>query len=416
MTRMTPKNDSAYPYRPNVQMWVFNAEGKILFNDESTKDEIYWKFPQGGVDAGETHVEAVKRELQEEVNITDYTIIAQAPFTHRYEWDEKRQHERKLRGQEQTFYLIQVHNPSQLRIGEPNIRSSKWMTFEQILAKMTISNQIEIAKKVWKEFLPLIENELTNTKNKRLLAEVQQAAIDMTRKKYQTIIFDVGGTLINSQLKMKLILENPVEYKLLKQHYPALQYEDYVSAIEALLEEKIDYTTEKDEYGFNLKIQEKMGLKPSIKLAKAMREAYDQFEKKILSQITAKNAIPLLDYLHAQKYQLGIISNSTRELTTDWLECIGKKHYFSTIVLSHEVKMAKPQKEIFQYCLTQLQANPSTTLMIGDMEGDLGAKAIGMKTCILDYGQGVSKWKERPDFIIKDLIKIKEILGERTHD
>ena len=157
MKGMAPKSDSAYPYRPNVQMWVFNTEGKILFNDESTKDEIYWKFPQGGVDAGETHLEAVKRELQEEVNITDYTIIAQAPFTHCYEWNEKLQHDRKLRGQEQTFYLIQAHNPSQLCIGEPNIRRSEWMTFEQILAKMTIPNQIEIAKKVWKVFEPLIK-------------------------------------------------------------------------------------------------------------------------------------------------------------------------------------------------------------------------------------------------------------------
>ncbi|QQR92496.1 MAG: NUDIX domain-containing protein [Candidatus Iainarchaeum archaeon] len=183
-----------YPYRPNVQMWVFNAEGKLLFNDESTKDEIYWKFPQGGVDAGETHLEAVARELREEVNITDYTIIAQAPFTHRYEWDERRQRDRKLRGQEQTFYLIHAHNPSQLRIGEPNIRSSEWMTFEQILAKMTIPNQIEITKKVWSVFQPMIEKEIQNAHRKRLLAEIHQYAIIVNEKKEVLWIRGVGGS------------------------------------------------------------------------------------------------------------------------------------------------------------------------------------------------------------------------------
>lgn len=186
--------DSPYPYRPNVQMWVFNAEGKLLFNDESTSNETYWKFPQGGVDAGETHEEAVKRELKEEVNITDYTIIAKAPFTYRYEWDEKLQHERKLRGQEQTFYLIQANNPSQLRIGEPNIRSSQWMTFEQILKKMSIPNQIEIAKKVWKEFGKRIEKELPQRKSTRLLAEIHQYAIIINEKKEVLWIRGVGGS------------------------------------------------------------------------------------------------------------------------------------------------------------------------------------------------------------------------------
>ncbi len=230
------------------------------------------------------------------------------------------------------------------------------------------------------------------------------------RKIIRTIIFDVGGTLIDSRLKMKLIFENPVEFEILKQHYPKLKLENYMHAIQELLKEKINYAAEEDEYGFNLKIQGKMKLIPSIPLAKAMRKAYDQFEEKILTRITTKNAIILLDYLHSKNYQLGIISNSTRALTTQWLESIGRKNYFDAIILSHEVKMTKPSKEIFQYCIDQLHANPKTTLMVGDTKADLGAKAIGIRTCILDQGQGVEKWVNQPDFIVRDLIEIREIL------
>lgn len=46
--------------------------------------ENWWKFPQGGVDEGETEEEAIKRELFEELNITSFKIIRKTAFINRY--------------------------------------------------------------------------------------------------------------------------------------------------------------------------------------------------------------------------------------------------------------------------------------------------------------------------------------------
>lgn len=54
-------------YRPVVSGIVESVEGDILFVEVSAGN--YWSFPQGGIEKGESAVEALLRELKEEVSI-----------------------------------------------------------------------------------------------------------------------------------------------------------------------------------------------------------------------------------------------------------------------------------------------------------------------------------------------------------
>ena len=61
------------PYRPNVGIALFNAEGLVLigrrFRDDGPEiilPGLEWQMPQGGIDADEDPREAVMRELWEE--------------------------------------------------------------------------------------------------------------------------------------------------------------------------------------------------------------------------------------------------------------------------------------------------------------------------------------------------------------
>lgn len=64
------------PYRPNVGIALFNADGRVLIGHRFKGDgpEIIlpgldWQMPQGGVDEGEDLRDAALRELWEETSV-----------------------------------------------------------------------------------------------------------------------------------------------------------------------------------------------------------------------------------------------------------------------------------------------------------------------------------------------------------
>jgi len=59
-------------YRPNVGIIIFNKEDKLLWCKR--KDGSGWQFPQGGIDHGESPIEAILRETYEEVGLRENKI------------------------------------------------------------------------------------------------------------------------------------------------------------------------------------------------------------------------------------------------------------------------------------------------------------------------------------------------------
>ena len=59
-------------YRPNVGIIIFNRDGKILWCKRKQGDG--WQFPQGGIDKGESPLEALYRETYEEVGLKKHQI------------------------------------------------------------------------------------------------------------------------------------------------------------------------------------------------------------------------------------------------------------------------------------------------------------------------------------------------------
>ena len=55
-------------YRPNAAIIIFNKEGKLLWCKRKTGDG--WRFPQGGIDKGESPLDAIYRETYEEVGLS----------------------------------------------------------------------------------------------------------------------------------------------------------------------------------------------------------------------------------------------------------------------------------------------------------------------------------------------------------
>jgi putative (di)nucleoside polyphosphate hydrolase len=72
------------PYRPNVGIALFNAEGRVLiarrFKDDGPEiivPGLEWQMPQGGIDPDEDPRPAARRELYEETGVTSVDYLGE---------------------------------------------------------------------------------------------------------------------------------------------------------------------------------------------------------------------------------------------------------------------------------------------------------------------------------------------------
>lgn len=96
-------------YRPNVAAILQKPGGKILICQRVDYPDC-WQFPQGGIDEGESSLEALHRELMEETGLTPshYEVIT-SKDGYRYDFPDDSPFKKGFAGQEQTYYLCQFN-------------------------------------------------------------------------------------------------------------------------------------------------------------------------------------------------------------------------------------------------------------------------------------------------------------------
>ncbi len=129
-------------YRPAVGAVLRRADGLLLMAERIDLADV-WQFPQGGVEPGESHEEALWRELGEELGLEApreaCAIVGRARPT-RYEYPPTVSDElsARFRGQEQVMYLLDFHGVDedfQLDAHEiPEFKRVRWCTLEEARA------------------------------------------------------------------------------------------------------------------------------------------------------------------------------------------------------------------------------------------------------------------------------------------
>ena len=141
----------------------------------------------------------------------------------------------------------------------------------------------------------------------------------------------------------------------------------------------------------------------------------DTFCREALGRIPTKGplmpgALELLEYLRP-KYNMYILSNGFKELQSRKMRTAGIDGYFDALILSEDIGVNKPNRELYEYALAKTGSKLSESLMIGDMfDTDIvGAANIGMEQ--MYYNPKEKKGHAfTPTYEVTHLLQIKEIL------
>ena len=116
--------------------------------------------------------------------------------------------------------------------------------------------------------------------------------------------------------------------------------------------------------------------------------------------------------LRSSGLKLGIVSDAPRMQAWLRLAEMNLSEFFDVVVALEDTGRLKPSRLPFRQAIKKLGLKPEEILFVGDSpERDIkGAKAMGMKTALAEYGQ-VVKAKAKPDFVLKEPIDLLKIVG-----
>ena len=126
------------PYRPCVGIMLVNHEGLVFVGRRIDQTIEGWQMPQGGIDDGETPLQAGLRELKEEVGTDKAEYLAEM-----HEWlsYDLPQHllgvalHGRYRGQRQKWIALRFTGKDEdinIRTSEPEFGSWKWLALEAL--------------------------------------------------------------------------------------------------------------------------------------------------------------------------------------------------------------------------------------------------------------------------------------------
>ena len=120
-----------------------------------------------------------------------------------------------------------------------------------------------------------------------------------------------------------------------------------------------------------------------------------------------------LDYLQAQGYSLGCVTNKAEQFTLPLLQDLGIHDYFGIVVAGDTLPVKKPDPTPLLYAAEFFGVTPDQSLMIGDSKSDVkAARAAGFGIICMSYGynHGEDIRRYEPDAVIDSMVELKERL------
>lgn len=217
----------------------------------------------------------------------------------------------------------------------------------------------------------------------------------------KAILFDLDMTLIDF-MKMKRLASNEAAKAMVRSGLKMPVKEAEKKLFEVYLKEGIESNT-----AFSRFLKENNAYSERV-LAAALnaylRTKYDHLH-------TYPDVEPTLKELKRRGLKLAIVTDAPRLKAFQRLDAMGVADLFDAVVGFEDTGTAKPSKLPFRKALKLLNVKPDEALHVGDWpERDvLGARSIGIRTCLARYGFHMGKYI-RPDYEIGKFSDLLEVI------
>ncbi|MEK3886269.1 HAD family hydrolase [Bacillus sp. FSL K6-3431] len=214
----------------------------------------------------------------------------------------------------------------------------------------------------------------------------------------KAILFDFDGTLLNRDESVKKFVDG--QYERLHKWLGHIPKEYYTTRF-----------IELDSHGYVWKDKVYQQLVDELDItginwADFLQDYKSQFKN---SCVPFPYLLSMLEELSSNKLTLGMITNGYGQFQMDNIKALGIERYFDIILISEWEGIKKPDPQIFNRALKQLDVSANQSVFVGDHpENDVRAsKYAGMK----------SIWKRDfqwdtvdADFIVDDLAELPTII------
>jgi len=240
--------------------------------------------------------------------------------------------------------------------------------------------------------------------------------------KFEAVVFDLDSTLTNTHhyplvASEWLLKEAGVNSDELKDSFLRNLFTRYSMAIQDIVE-GAPYRTASDIVNTAMKRSlEDIGQAVDTVL---LDEATRRFKELHLELSTLQDGVyEILENLKKREIKLGVLSNSFAGHTKIILTKLELVQFFSSIVDCGTVNAFKPMKAPFERVLSDLKAQGSSALYVGDeyYADMVGAKSMSMTTVwINNRGRSLEDlatkygFSSTPDFVLKSIIEFDEML------
>ncbi|GFZ29883.1 haloacid dehalogenase [Clostridium zeae] len=227
--------------------------------------------------------------------------------------------------------------------------------------------------------------------------------------KYEVIIFDADETLFDFRKSEREAFKNAmVEFDIeYDENHHLKIYSEINTAIWKEFEE-------------GLITQEKLKVERFKRLADKLEVVFDEveFAKTYMKHLANASFLfedseALVESLY-KDYKLTIVTNGLTDVQNGRIKKSTIAKYFQDVVISEEVKVAKPDPRIFEMALNNLKhTDKSKVLMVGDsLSSDIkGGANAGIDTCWYNPSKTLNTSDIKPTYEISSLNELRDIIN-----